>query len=210
VTTKGIIFSAPMVRALLDGRKTQTRRLCAWPNNPNSPALSYIVAGDEPGWFGDEEGEVQFKAGYVSGDRLYVRENWQALSFGDYTPTKYRPAEIRYAASDPLATLSVENRGYPYRPCIHMRRCDSRLWLAVTDVRVQKLKDISAADAVAEGIDASAASHFGSPIKAYAALWDSLHGADGTTWADNPWIVALSFAVHHGNVDALPGVPGNG
>ncbi len=203
MTDKGIIFSAPMVRALLAGRKTQTRRLCKLNDDPKSPLF--------------------FKVPYAPGDRLYVRENFQLLRFGDYLPTKACPADVRFAATDPLADLSPEDRGYPWRPCIHMPRWASRMFLTVTDVRVQRLQEISEADARAEGLtpvlksmpplqgcDGALRSRevfewekgwSVNAVPAFGALWNSLHTVDGTRWDDNPWIVAVSFDVHHGNID---------
>ncbi|CDO37633.1 hypothetical protein [Novosphingobium sp. KN65.2] len=225
---KGIIFSAPMIRALLDGRKTQTRRLCAWANNPNSPALSYIVACDEPGWFGDEEGEVQFRVPYAPGDRLYVREAhyFNHYEYADRRAPKERPADLTdeyicYCATEDDCEIQNEAR---WRPSIHMPRWASRMFLAVTDVRVQRLQEISEDDAIAEGIepvdyqgdrgwksyetypDGSPHPHATVPNRlarrSFEELWNSLHTTEGERWDDNPWIVAVSFDVHHRNIDA--------
>jgi len=257
MTTKGIIFSAPMVRALLAGTKTQTRRLCAWANNPNSPVLSHIVACDEPGWFGDEEGEVQFKAGYAPGDRLYVRESWKPGAWRDtgHVAVDYCASpelvntpwceaedfedlrakwinELRRAGSVPdrYGMHRWEPGKSPFRwtPSIHMPRWASRLWLDVTEVRVQRLQEISEADAIAEGIysrvwdvesgddmeliDGFSSDRFhafkhgvgDTPREGYETLWNSLHTDPGTRWEDNPWIVAVSFNVHKGNIDQVP------
>lgn len=228
MSDKGIIFSAPMIRALLDGKKTQTRRLCAWANNPNSPALTYIVACDEPGWFGDEEGEVQFKVPYAVGDRLYVRETWHVRGvYSDVVEVGYAASRDRghteYVEQWPVAS-AVPGKGkwpeYPkFGPCIHMPRWASRLWLSVTDVRVQRLQEISEADAIAEGIEARGSGsmwgwidyleanpymtrHFGDPRKSYETLWNSLDTEPGTRWDDNPWVVAVTFDVNRGNIDA--------
>lgn len=219
---KGIIFSAPMVRALLNGRKTQTRRLLK--PAPFVDHLGNFCAPDRDGkiwnWGQHADGRPctrNYQAKHVpftTGDRLYVRENFQLLRIGDYLPTKHQPAEVRFAATDPCADLPADTRGYPWRPCIHMPRWASRLWLAVTDVRVQQLQDCSAADAEAEGVFAHVALYsvdkvFRSERSAialqyYAKLWNSLHTAEGTTWEANPWVAVISFGVHHGNIDAAP------
>jgi len=214
---KPITFSAPMVRALLAGTKTQTRRLCAWANNPNSPALTHIVACDEPGWFGDEEGEVQFKVPYATGDRLYVREHWSShAAFDGVPPRDLKRGSMIYTRSDYTWHNNGDWIGAPYgkhRQAMHMPRWASRLWLAVTDVRVQRLQDISEADCVAEGIEHVTTTASGKfyrnfqnpvcPVMAYGAyrsLWDHING-DGA-WEANPWIVAVTFDVNHGNIDA--------
>lgn len=196
---KGIIFSAPMVRALIDRRKTQTRRLLRNPEYYGCPT------GDCPH---DKQAEcnaamaalTRKETGYAVGDRLYVRENWQALSFGDYLPTKSRPADVRFAATDPCADLPADARGYPWRPCIHMPRWASRIWLEVTDVRVQRLQEISEAEAIAEGVDMVAKRNY---RDGYAVLWNSLHAKPGTRWDDNPWVVAVGFTANHGNIDQV-------
>lgn len=229
---KGIIFSAPMVRALLEGRKTQTRRLLSSVRvfgTPERPAFSLKGAElnralqgadrwrhlDGNGWFWEADAfDYQAPATrtgwmanlpYAPGDRLYVRENFQLLRFGDYEVTKAQPADVRFAATDTLTDCDKDVRGYPWRPCIHMPRWASRLWLEVTDVRVQRLQAISDADAIAEGIQIGEPLIGESPSAArlFKHLWNSLHGSAGERWQDNPWIVAVSFEVHHGNIDGV-------
>lgn len=184
---RGIIFSAPMVRALLEGRKTQTRRLASSPLRCCKP-----------------------------GDRLWVRENWQALSPGDYAPTKDSCyADVRYAATDPLAAADKDVRGYSWRPSIHMPRWASRLTLLVEDVRFEPLLSIGREDALAEGIAAREHGYvapgsradlegrcFATPSTAYASLWMELHG--GESWSGNPEVVALTFGAVQRNIDQVP------
>lgn len=217
MTTRGILFSAPMVKALLSGRKTQTRRLCAWANNPNSPQLTYIVACDEPGWFGDEEGEVQFRTFCAPGDRLYVREAWRVPKAYDHIkPSLIKDRPPVWLDANTLNTCDGDGRP---RPGMHMPRWASRLWLEVTDVRVQRLQDCSEDDAIAEGVepegggwksyetmpDGTPHPHATVPNKAaltsYRELWNTLARKEGQRWDDNPWVTAVSFIVHHGNVD---------
>ena len=213
---KGIIFSAAMVRALLDGRKTQTRRLL---KAPQEMGLTYVVALDNaPGWFGDEEGEVCFSAGYAPGQRLYVREAWSVRGqFTDVVEVGYRASENRghteYVEQWPVAT-AVPGKAKPgrlapkwpewpkYGPSIHMPRWASRLWLAVTDVRVQRLQECSEVDAKAEGLGEDENAFDGmDPRVWYRDLWNSLHTAEGERWEDNPWVVAVTFEVNQGNLD---------
>lgn len=225
MTDRPILFSAPMVLSLLAGRKTQTRRVCAWANNPNSLALTYIVACDEPGWFGDEEGEVQFHAGYAIGDRMWVRESyyqqghwWEDAT--DLTATgkpkwKFTPYNHEITFDAPKKFLKARSRTNPAEIYWYKRlgrfmpRRYSRLTLIVTDVRVERLQDCSEADAIAEGIEQHGR-FFGLPdtdwddaeltaVKAYHRLWDSINGEGA--WEANPWVVAVSFEVRKGNID---------
>lgn len=211
MTDRPILFSTSMIRALLAGRKTQTRRLCSWANNPLSPALTYIVACDEPGWFGDEEGEVQFKVPFALGDRLWVREAWKPHSAFDAMKPRDMPvSNVFYLADDRYSPSG--SRG---RPGMHMPRWASRLTLTVTEVRVERLQDISEADALAEGIyevrsrAGDGMRHFGTSLsdsvwptatRAYRNLWEGINGPDA--WDANPWIVAVSFDVARRNIDA--------
>ncbi|NUB05871.1 hypothetical protein FW320_06730 [Azospirillum sp. Vi22] len=178
-----IIFSEAMVRAELADLKTQTRRLATSP-----------LAKVQPG------------------DRLWVRENFQLLSWGDYEVTRYQPCDVRYAATDTLAKADREIRGYPWRPSIHMPRWASRITLIVEGVRFQRLQDISEFDARAEGAELCANGWWfdrnpilaGSDARgAFYCLWNSLHDKPGERWEDNPEIVALTFAVHRSNIDKL-------
>lgn len=182
MTDKGIIFSAPMVRALLAGNKTQTRRLASSP-----------LAKAQPG------------------DRLWVREAWKATAIHDRTkPSDLNPATpIYFTADDRLWPVAR------YRPGMHMPRWASRLTLTVTDVRVQRLSAITSEDAIAEGVQPLSGSTLRwqqwsgmeghaapNPVAAYGLLWGALHTKPGETWADDPWVVAITFDVRHGNIDA--------
>ncbi|WP_322882879.1 MULTISPECIES: hypothetical protein [Sinorhizobium] len=217
MTDRPILFSGPMVRALLADRKTQTRRLC---KNQPPPGVTIIRKtirpfGGEPYHaferrtkFGNFGGEVPVKIS--RGDRLWVRETWQGLSFGDYQPTKSSLCEVRYPATDPCADLDGEARGYPWRPSIFMPRWASRLTLIVTDVRVERLQDISEADAIAEGIEKSGnfpdryltpAGDYAVPKVAYQRLWEAINGAGA--WEANPWVAAYTFTVIKQNIDQI-------
>lgn len=233
---KGIIFSAPMVRALALGRKTQTRRLLTLRGHRK---FSEFGPSDTTGYdwhFRRADGcWCDFRSGdlplpYAAGDRLYVREafcaHWcsdealggQRIRRGLVKQKTGNPIDLS-ATVEPLSAFYRADVEKPYAhsrwtPAIHMPRWASRLWLEVTSVRIERVQDISSCDAEAEGIahhpTARGWKHYGNPDLRCAAaetsfetLWDSLHGSAGERWQDNPWIVALSFEVHHGNIDAV-------
>lgn len=225
VTDRPIIFSAPMIRALLAGTKTQTRRVLK-----PQPVLDHGALGieDRQGrWIfcanterGFAEGLPQsaFRMPYAPGDRLWVRE---AFTMGfDYDDREIPIGDVPkpfYAATYDGAhwydSDRDEWRDEPrWTPSIHMPRWASRLTLTVTDVRVQRLNEISERDAIAEGVDPIGvetgrfdvngnAIEQGSCAAAFAALWDELHGPGA--WSANPWVVALTFTVALRNIDAM-------
>ena len=193
MTERPILFSAPMVRAILAGTKTQTRRVAKHPLAQN---LSYIVDIGK-GWFGDEEGEVQIRCPYGQpGDRLWVREKWQAVSGNDrarHIMTHPRPDRgwLEYAA-----TPRADEPAYKWRPSIHMPRWASRITLEVTGVRVERLQDISEADAMAEGVHYSLLEKIQAgqdrwARHAYKKLWETINGSD--SWDLNPWVWVVEF-----------------
>ena len=175
MTDRPILFSAPMVRALFTCTKTQTRRLYA---------------------HGDHTLTMPLKPRHAVGDRLYVREHWRTESkaYDDLAPSDMGGEEPVIFAADADWSLN-KTVGRP-RQGMHMPRWASRLTLTVTDVSVQRLQDISEADAIAEGI---VSTH---PILEYQLLWDSLN-ADRAPWASNPWVTATSFTVERRNIDEV-------
>lgn len=237
---KGILFSAPMVRALLEGRKTQTRRLLssarvfATPEQPafsiKGPDLARALQGASDfrhlhgdGWFWEADAfEWQAPStrtgwmahiGYTPGDRLYVRE---AFSYDTLDVDRDGTLPPWYWADGNIADTDQGSGNFTKpKPSIHMPRWASRLTLTVTDVRVQRLQEISEADAKAEGIieyeptdedPAEFSCRDGGDIwnnakSAFAALWDTLHTKPGERWGDNPFVIALSFDVRKGNID---------
>lgn len=186
-----IIFSAPMVRALLDGRKTQTRR----------------VLKDRLGVAGNR-GAAEDLVRYAVGDRLWVRE---AVTWVSAWGWRYR------ADNDDLTEKRAAGEVSKLTPSIHMPRRASRITLTVTDVRVQRLQDCSEADARAEGVVHNNAVRIDAPLplwsvpgssaggrsprEAYATLWDEINGPGA--WAQNPWVAAYTFTVARGNIDQL-------
>lgn len=145
-----ILFSAPMVRAILDGRKTQTRRICK--AQPPADAL-WGSNGAEWMWLEDRDDVADrvIRCPYgVVGDRLWVRETW--------APDPRAPmvdGVAVYRATDAVTLSAHGARVERWYPSIHMPRWASRIALEVTGVRVERLNDISEADALAEGVEPS-------------------------------------------------------
>jgi hypothetical protein len=166
-TTSGrerpILFSGPMVRAILAGTKTQTRRVIA-PVQPREDGR--WPAGRDP--LDDSP--------FRRGGTLWVRETWQWN-----TP----PSGYIYRADDIAGHIDSG-----WRPSIFMPREACRLRLEVTDVRVQRLQDISEEDAEDEGVQPSEMAL--SPRAAFERLWDSIN-AKRAPWDSNPWVWCVSF-----------------
>lgn len=198
-----ILFSAPMVRALLDGSKTQTRRVC---KPAQAASLSHVVRGCM-GFFGDEEGDVSFKSPYGEpGDRLWVKETHLAWwSLDPENPTgKRKFSHVAAFRADGYELQGDEK----WIPSIHMRRAASRITLEITDVRVERLQDISHDDALAEGVYDGKACRCDQPldfvrscgncggrlvdaVDRYWLLWETINGAG--SWDLNPWVWVVVF-----------------
>lgn len=152
-----ILFSAEMVRAILDGRKTQTRRVI----KPQP-----INALDRPPPCDCPYGKI--------GDRLWVRE----------TQAKFHPAVYMADVAEDFYP------SYLWTPSIHMPRVASRITLEITAARVERLQDISEADAMAEGVSWKHNPALPTtPVNAFAALWTSVGG----DWDANPWVWCIDF-----------------
>lgn len=201
MTDRPILFSAPMVRALLAGTKTQTRRVVKPQPTGLLGQLPADSARPEKWWFsGGPPPFASFERACpygVPGDRLWVRETWRPVHSGD-------PSQgAQYRADKP----DVWNDVTRWRPAIHMFRWASRLTLTITDVRVERLNDISEADADAECFggdfpervlpEVFPAREGGwghlSIVECYARLWEHINGPG--SWAANPWVWAVSFEV---------------
>lgn len=190
---KPILFNTEMVRAILDGRKTQTRRLVK-----NIPLYApYFEEVDEIPYACDEDGDwhpaVEFSP-VQNGDVLYVRETWCALpvSPGGHIriPDRY------YYRADP--ELRPEAWRGKWRPSIHMPKEAARLFLRVTNVRCERLQEITSGGAVAEGIksDLRSPSEAADALIAFEELWDSTVRKDAIKrwgWEANPWVWVIEF-----------------
>lgn len=209
-----ILFSGAMVRAILEGRKTVTRRVV-------KPSL--VDRFDPPRGQADVDAGypfVEFDDGYVSavkicpygqpGDRLWVRE-----TFGYVSPDEYERAldecNIEYRADLPPGCTDRPGQwpadeciGDPdrprWRPSIHMPRRASRILLEITAVRVERLQDISYQQALDEGVrdagegffDVEDSRHLAAdPRESFASLWESINGAE--SWDANPWVWVVEF-----------------
>lgn len=213
---KPILFSAPMVRALLDGTKTQTRRILK-PQPPEGfdRMLGYVGVSCTKVVFADTD-EATFEAAIrISvGDRIWVKETHSIVPRTAYRMSEGVPQMLRPNDNHDAAVYREGwERSQPgrWRPSIHMPRWASRLTLIVTDVRVERLQDISEEDAAAEGWPAPenrartgiAEIRDAYPIGWYAALWDTINGPGA--WEADPWVVAYTFTVMRGNIDQIGG-----
>jgi hypothetical protein len=200
-----------MVRAIIDGRKTQTRRVVR-----ELPGNRGGLVGDHVKWF--ERGRRDHtrwcghdgigSLGWVTcplgepGARLWVREAWGLHAYGD--ETDWLRGSVRGLPADSLraqynlalrADWGPVQEGCHWRPGIFMPRWASRITLEVTEVRVQRLQEIGEDDALAEGVepgDAGDADLGGTARGAFHRLWDSINGKRAP-WAGNPWVWAVSF-----------------
>lgn len=214
ITDRPILFNGPMVRAILEGRKTVTRRPV---KATKAHADGFMMLDHGKGWwpynaFGDfasdHEGmEYPIACPYGKpGDRLWVRETWYCDHFEVQQGPYLRPAdmhdldqsredgELVYAA-DSLTPYEQEQP--VWKPSIHMPRWASRILLEVTDVRIERLQDISRADIRAEGLQCppELASDDVSPNYRdwYPAAWRELWESTGGDWDANPWVWVVEF-----------------
>ncbi len=200
-TEHPILFSAPMVRAILAGQKTVTRRLV----KPQPPAgcdrVTLMPLSTEASWHNDasrekhpaprkRDGDAWMRCPYGSpGDRLWVRETWRADDYDD--------AGTIYVADLPAELFEEAGDLVKWRPSIHMPRNRSRLTLAVEEVRVERLHAIDEADAVREGLpprlpEGTALSGNSSARQRFEWLWDHINGTRAP-WASNPWVWRVQF-----------------
>jgi hypothetical protein len=204
-----------MVRAILDGKKTMTRRVvrvpAGWTATTMFDHTSVLLSQPRPA---RRSGEPAFTAHKdlrcpygVAGDRLWVRETHALLSM-DKSVCAYRATcphdEFDYVDGTGLLSRIKVTK---WRPAIHMPRCMSRVMLEVAGVRVEPVQDISEHDVVAEGVELPPCSYVGRCNsnrcprhgarhwrRAWAALWDGINGKrPGCAWADDPWVWAVSF-----------------
>lgn len=208
-----ILFSAPMVRAILEGRKSQTRRVVKPQPNPIRIGQDEVPSACGPCPYG------------VPGDRLWVRETWRicdhdfGMTDGEELPLAWL---IRYQADDAAAWMNPPDRtqaaqrygtangswvgagrGDGLRPSIFMPRWASRITMEISEVRVQRLQEISEEDALAEGVREIGGNFAGcyefcdrlsgtNAKDCFERGWDSINGKTHL-WSSNPWVWALTF-----------------
>ena len=209
-SARPILMSAPMVRALLAGTKTQTRRIVK--PQPNARCTEAFVGCDGIWRFSwptarspmsSAADDVRCPYG-KPGDLLWVKET-----------AHYGPNRVAYSADNaPLAKGETVDGWGPKRSSLLMPRWASRLTLEITEIRVERLQDITEADAKAEGAafhDGRGIGHSGwrhdyrdvhaTAASSYRRLWNEINGPGA--WDANPWVWALTFKVHTANVDAV-------
>ena len=194
-----ILFSGPMVRAILEGSKTVTRRAVKQWQQPTSQddGSWFAVAQRHPRWgFGVSGVDAPACALELStsgccpygrpGDRLWVREAWAQINVAQAPGESW----VVYRECD-----NRTDYGGPWKPSIHMRRRDSRILLEVTDVRVERLQDISEEQAEAEGVgflrNAPDADETLTAAQLFECLWSSINGDE--SWTGNPWVWVVEF-----------------
>lgn len=204
-----ILFSTPMVQAILEGRKTMTRRIVKrialdW-LQPEMFTPEYVASPDN-----------SLCPYGKPGDILWVRESWAALRLGydwetgycdDVTPEKNINQVIEYVQKE-KGVLSprwvfaykangnwedhIEDRGFPWRPSIHMPKAACRIYLEVINVRIERLHEISWQDAVAESCTGYRPTQY-EPTDEFKDLWQRINGIE--SWESNPWVWVVSFKV---------------
>ncbi|MET4294753.1 hypothetical protein ABIB06_006586 [Bradyrhizobium sp. LB8.2] len=195
IKERPIIFSAPMVRAILEGRKTQTRRIVSL--RPNKQGLKLVP-----------ELLQQMGVGAACpygkpGDRLWVREAFRPLDI-DITPMEGPPRVLKGAGLEFRSDFPDSVAGEGWKPSIYMPRWASRILLEIVGVRVERLQDISEADCDAEGFGGkfppNAFPEFsglsgwdGSDTieECFGSLWDHINGKGA--WKANPWVWVIEF-----------------
>jgi hypothetical protein len=219
-----IIFSGPMVRALLEGRKTMTRRVLKPQPEPflidERPCDVGLMQVD-----GDPRPRVTLgrvitkqEVRYAVGDRLWVREAWQLHSLASDVGTVVYRASINGSWTEahelvPVAKLTgkkITPKPFQegWRPAIHQFRELSRLTLIVKDVKIERLQEIPLSDVRAEGCEVRQFWLFGADgperqrigAGVFGQLWTDIHDAE--SWAGNPFVIAISFRVIKANIDA--------
>lgn len=226
MTVRSIPFKGAMVRAILEGRKTQTRRVLKHQPDEECAFAGFYTVPFSGAFQCRLQGATKLltqKLQYCSGDLLWVREAWRADAVLDtLSPSSMTSSgNVHYEANGTPPKTSAWGR---FRQGMFMPRWASRLTLRVTDVRVQQVQEISGDDAIAEGIahadgrqllncygpdcptdqsrSCNAHGCWGCR-EDFRDLWDSINAKRGFGWEQNPWVAAYSFEVIRQNVDEV-------
>ncbi|EAN1667582.1 hypothetical protein FD430_16310 [Salmonella enterica] len=205
---RGMIFNSEMVRAIIDGRKTQTRRPIKW----KQTRFTEVAERDDGSlwpWAEDCErgGDIWFTCPFGEvGDRIWVRETFSCIGNEDGHPVDansnlcsredaqriYRASAIQNPGNYGLWT-SPDGFDFEgsWTPSIHMPRWASRITLEITDVRVERLNNISECDAKAEGGPTECTLIGDKYFPGFRSLWKSIYGEE--SWAANPWVWVIKF-----------------
>ena len=189
---KPILFSGEMVRAILDGRKTQTRRVVK--PQPTGGYLGFINERLKH-WFRHEPRSIEIGCPYGRpGDTLWVRETWASHKYMDDTkPSEFTAGAQMLPVWYRADNVQSDERG-KWRPSIFMPRWASRITLRVVDVRVETLWDMTVSKMTAEGV-AEIENDDKHPLTPFITLWDSINADRGHAWYTNPWVWVVEFEV---------------
>ena len=190
----GLMFKAPMVRAILEGRKTQTRRVAKPVKHPDLGNLytpGALAMGREPQHVIDRACPLG-----QPGDRIYVREtarSCRAYEVQGYPPSQWGNKPIWFEAdgTPPGAETAWATKA---TPAIHLPMFAARIWLEITGVRVERIQEITPDDCIAEGAWPVGQRKLGrghEAVSAFQKLWVSTGG----DWNANPWVWAIDFKV---------------
>jgi len=220
-----ILMSTPMVQAILDGRKTQTRRVIKLPDGYELQGTAKEITenilnfGTESLFYNGEETSKELKPRYQGGDILWVRETWKCVQYDSMDgnlgyEVEFRDGERKYFEFDDNERFHQFGKfafKEGWQSSLFMPREAARIFLRVTSVRVERVQDISEADAKAEGIKSywdephrdvapfiGAAKELGADLchtrrEAFEQLWDSINKKRGYGWDVNPWVWVYEF-----------------
>jgi len=210
MTTKPILFSTPMVKAILDGRKGMTRRVVKpFPGEvlTTDPLFGELSSFKQLKHSHGKSGEYRSpKCKYQPGDILWVRETtylygqWRKNGLTKSNRQKYRfvwdksrPAIYAADSKPNVICKGKDDIGYYKRPSIFMPREVARIFLRVTNVRCERLQEITDSDAINEGMDGHPRYDDNATILTFRRLWDCLNTKRGYGWDTNPWVWVISF-----------------
>lgn len=189
-----ILFSTPMVQAILAGTKTQTRRVVDKEMPPDWQFERMDERGAHFFWNPISRCFIPNRFG-KPGDILWVRESWAIIEKKDVVTSGWLKFKADFEG--PV--------DWKWKPSIHMPKDISRIWLKKESIRIERLNDISEEDAKAEGIEQPRADSFWknylskdgatfyNPVDSYQSLWNSINGPD--SWNTNPWVWVITFKV---------------